>query len=344
MVDSSNLEKRLAQHDAWWRGQALLVSRSPHPGLGELWLPLADGTLAREDITLTPDMLDLDTLAGGQRDPGPLAFVGDVIDTDAPYMRVPWLEAILGCRIHATIQGGSMRGLKMVDAWDQWPSADRSQGAAWRTCLLSLMETMVQRAAGRIAITQTLMRGPSDLAEAALGPELVSYSLFDHPQELSAFLAEGTELFLSVLADQLERMSRIQGGTVNPFGIWAPGTVVRSQCDASAFLSPRQYAQWIWPHDRATCEAADYAVIHLHSGSLHVLDPILAATKPQAVQVSIDPPPSSLPLPELLPAFRRILDHKALIVDGPMEERDLDLLLESLPHGGLCVLVRQGTW
>jgi hypothetical protein len=295
-------------------------------------------------MDLAPEMLDLDRLAGPQREPGPLAFVEHVVESDAPYVRVPWLEAILGCGIHATIQGGSMRALKMASSWDEWPLADRSRGPAWRATLLELLERMVARAAGRIAITQTLMRGPSDLAEAALGPELMSYSLYDHPRELTAFLERAAELFISVLQDQLARIPRIQGGMVNPFGIWAPGTVARSQCDASAFLSPRQYAHWIWPHDRATCEAADYAVIHLHSGSLHVLEPILAGPSPQAVQVSIDPPPSSPPLAELLPAFRRILAAKPLIVDGPMEERDLEMLLANLPHGGLCVLVRQGTW
>jgi hypothetical protein len=344
MTGAAELDDRLARHLAWWRGESLLVSRSPHPGLGDLWLPLDDGTLARQDMDLTPEMLDLDRLAGPQREAGPLTFVGDVIATDSPYVRVPWLEAILGCRIHATIQGGSMRALKMIESWAEWPTADRPQGPVWRATLLTLLERMVTRAAGRVAITQTLMRGPSDLAEAALGPELMSYSLYDHPRELAAFLEEATALFISVLKDQLARLPRIQGGLVNPFGIWAPGTVMRGQCDASAFLSPKQYADWIWPHDRATCEAADYAVIHLHSGCLHVLDPILEALKPQAVQVSMDPPPSSPPLAELLPAFRRILGHKALIVDGPMEERDVDLLLESLPHGGLCVLVRQGTW
>jgi hypothetical protein len=339
-----SLDERLAQHEAWWRGRALLVSRSPHPGLGDLWLPLADGTVAQQDMRLRPEMLDLDSLAGPQRGPGALRFVGDVIETDAPYVRVPWVEAILGCPIHATIQGGSMRALKLIDAWDQWPAVDRSQGAVWRATLAALLERMVERAAGQIAITQTLMRGPSDLAEAALGSELMSYSLYDHPEELTSFLEEGARLFIDVLHDQLAGISRIQGGMVNPFGIWAPGTVVRAQCDASAFLSPSQYADWVWPHDAATCEAADYAVIHLHSGSLHVLEPILAAPKPQAVQVSLDPVPSGPPLADLLPAFRRILEAKALIVDGPMEEKDLELLLDKLPHGGLCVLVRQGTW
>lgn len=336
--------ERLAQHSDWWRGQSLLVARIPHQSLADLWLPLANGSLASQDLQITPEMLDLDRLAGPQQQPGALTFIGDVLQANAPFMRVPWMEAILGCRIHATIQGGSMRALKMVESWADWPKADRSQSAAWRATLLALLERLVQRAAGRIAITQTLMRGPSDLAEAALGPELVSYSIYDHPRELSAFMEEATELFISVLNDQLERLARIADGMVNPFGVWAPGSVMRGQCDASAFLSPRQYARWVWPYDRATCEAADYSVMHLHSGCLHVLDTILAAPKPQAIQISLDPPPSSAPVADLLPVFRKVLDAKALIVDGPMEDSDLELLLDSLPHGGLCILARQGTW
>jgi hypothetical protein len=147
-----------------------------------------------------------------------------------------------------------------------------------------------------------------------------------------------------VLRAQLDIISPVEDGYVNPFGIWAPGTTVRTQCDASAFLSPRQYAEWFLPYDQRISEAVDYSVIHLHSGSLHTVQPLMTVEHPLAIQVSIDPEPASPPVPQLVPAFRHILAGKPLIVDGPMSRQDADLLLEELPHDGLCMLVRSGTW
>ena len=62
-------------------------------------------------------------------------------------------------------------------------------------------------------------------------------------------LSTATSVFVETLRAQLEVIDTIAGGYVNPFGIWAPGTVVRTQCDASAILSPDHYADWFLPWD-----------------------------------------------------------------------------------------------
>ena len=83
----------LQQHVAWWGRRAGLFANEPDVPMGRLWLPLADGSEAQEDTDLRPEALDLDRLAGEAQEPGPLRFVGDMIETRAPYARVPWVEA-----------------------------------------------------------------------------------------------------------------------------------------------------------------------------------------------------------------------------------------------------------
>lgn len=334
----------LARHAAWWERRGMLYAETPNASLGPLWLPLADGTLAQEDLDLTPEMLDLDRLAGEPLPPGPLEFCGDQIRTQAPYARVPWVEAILGCPIRATIQGGSMRSRAFVADWEDWRRRDRGRGRAWLECLLELTELLVARSGGRYAVVQTLMRGPSDLAEAVLGPELMCLSMYDHPRALTAFLEEVTEVFIETLRAQLARIPRLEGGTVNPFGLWAPGTTARTQCDASAFLSAQQYARWFLPYDVRIAEVFDFTVIHLHSGSLHTVEPLLTVARPQAIQVTVDPEPSAPPVEALVPRFRKILSGKALILDGPLSAAQVELLRQELPHDGLCILRRLGGW
>ncbi len=332
------------RHRRWWEREGALMSWVSHGSLGDLWLPLSDGTVATQDLDLTPNMLDLDRLAGEQLEPGPLAVNGDLFSTVAPYARVPWVEAILGCPVRATIQGGSMRTRSFVTDWDEWRARKGRLHQGWFDVLKQLTTMLAERSAGRRAVAQTLMRGPSDLAEAILGPELMCLSMYDHPKELRGFLETVTEAFLTILNAQLERISGVDGGYVNPFGIWAPGTVVRTQCDASAFLSPAQYKEWFLPYDERISEAVGYAAIHLHSGSLHTVPALLEVERPQAIQVTLDPEPSAPPTLELIPTFRRILEAKPVIIDGPLTAEEAHILEEELPSDGRCILARHEPW
>jgi hypothetical protein len=334
----------LARHRDWWQHKGLLLAESVGSPLGDLWLPLADGTLATEDVDMRPEMLDLDRLAGEALLPGPVELQGDSFDIRAPYTPVPWVEAILGCPIRATIMGGSMRTHAFIPNWEAWESRPTHRDDAWFDCLKTLIMLLAERVNGRYAVVQTLMRGPSDLAEAVLGPEMMSFAMYDHPAELRRFLEHATALFLDILYAQLERMPKIEGGQVNPFGVWAPGTVVRTQCDASAFLSPKQYQEWYLPYDERISKAVDYAVIHLHSCSLHVVGPLLTVQRPQAIQVTLETGPNVPTLEQMVPIFRKILEKKCLIADGPLTDAEVAYLLRELPHDGLYIRARKAVW
>jgi len=249
-------------------------------------------------------MLNLDAIAGTPQEPGVLQSDDDSVLTQAPHCSVPWVEAILGCSVRAIHHG--MRSHPIVRDWAEWEVAPRWSDS-WFGCLVQLTEMLVARNGGCHAICQTLMRGPADLAEAALESELMCLSMYDHPHQLYAFLETASQVFVRVLHAHLDAIPTIERGYVNPFGLWATGTVVRTQCDTSALLSPSQYEKWFLPFDMLICESFDYAVIHLLSASLHTVDALLKVERPQAIQVTLDPEPSGPRYEALLPTFGRIL-------------------------------------
>ena len=334
----------LARHADWWRRKGTLIAEPEVSQLGRLWLPLTDGTIAEEDIDLTPDMVDVDRIVGDPMGPGPIETIGDQFRHVGPYTPIPWVEAILGVPIHTTIQGGSMRARAEIESWDDWDSDAVHLDGGWFDLLKHFVDLLAQRQGGKRAITQTLMRGPTDLAEAVLGPELMCYSIYDHPAELRRFLDTATELFIQVLRAQLERIPPIHGGYVNPFGIWSSGTAVRNQCDATAFLSAEHYAEWFLPHDVRIWEAVDFSIQHLHSNSLHTVDVFLELERPHAIQVTLDIQPAGPPVERILPTLHRILAVKPLILEGWLTEDEVRLVRDELPPDGLSITVRRTTY
>jgi hypothetical protein len=334
-------EALIETHRRWWQGEARLLTRLAAAPPGDLWLPLADGTVAKEDMDLTPAMLDVARLVGPSRAPGVLGISGDRFHTTTAFGRVPWVEAVLGVPVRATIQGGSMRTRAVVGGWEAWPGVAAHRDGAWLDLLLQMTEALAAGSGGRCAVVAPTMRGPSDLVEAVFGTELMCFSLYDYPGELHAFLEEATDLFIEILHALLARIPPVAGGYVSPFGIWAPGTVVRTQCDASAFLSARHYAEVFLPYDVRISESVDYAIIHLHSCSLHTVDALLAVARPQAIQVTLETGTGVPTLAELVPVFRKILAHKPLLVEGALREDELAWLLDALPSGGLAITAYQ---
>jgi 5-methyltetrahydrofolate--homocysteine methyltransferase len=188
------------------------------------------------------------------------------------------------------------------------------------------------------------MRGPADLAEAVLGPELMCLSMYDSPDALRRFLDQATDAFITIVRAQLNSIPPLAGGYVNPFGVWAPGRIVRTQCDASAFLSPQQYAEWFLPYDQRISESVDYAIIHLHSVSLHTVGPLLTTERPQAIQITLETSANAPTLEEMVPIFRQILARKPLLIDGPLSQPQVRYLRRELPQDGLYIRVRQADW
>ena len=332
------------RHARWWQRKESLLTVHEGGPLGDLWLPLADGTVATEDIDVTPDVLDVERLTGRAQEPGPLEVYGDIFRGAAPFGRIPWVEAILGTPIRATIQGGSMRTMAFISSWDEWEAQDSHRSDEWFDLFKQMTALLVERSGGRYAVVQPTMRGPSDLAEAVVGPELLSYSLFEHQDSLRAFLEEATATFIEMLQALLSRVAPFEDGYLSAFGIWAPGTVVRTQCDASVFLSPKQYAEWFLPYNVRICESVDYSIIHLHSCSLHTVDALLAVERPHALQVTLESEPSGPPLKAMIPTFRKILGVKPLILGGPLTKDELKWLQDELPSGGLAINARTEPW
>jgi hypothetical protein len=77
---------------------------------------------------------------------------------------------------------------------------------------------------------------------------------------------------------------------------------------------------------------------------LHTVDVLLEVERPHAIQVTLESEPSGPSLEAVLPIYRKILEVKPLILDGPLTSEEVNWLQEELPLDGLCIIAREAEW
>ena len=353
MADAE-LSRILKKHTAFWKrdmtdGPLLnmleVSSASALSPLESIEMPLADGTVARRSMPLKPEMIDPRLILDFEEFPTRAARAGEqmkgVIDglfiRRSPVWKMPWVEAILGCPVVFGADAGSIWSQPYLDHPSQVDKIPPLDNNLWLDKLLEYTQALVEDSKGEYQVAQCLMRGTVDLVAALLGNYQTCASIYDHPKELRRLTEHCANVFVKVAKAQEALIPEFHEGRVTSFGIWAPGTVVMTQADASASMSAKIYEEFFLPYEIEICKQFDFSTIHLHSGFLHTVDVLLKPDYPMAIQVALDTGSTPITVHDLIPTFQKVLDRKPLLVMGIMTSRELEEMHEKLPDNGLYI-------
>ena len=294
-----------------------------------------------ENVDVAPRMLDVEELTAevGKRDMRKRLVQGDLFHGECAFSRIPWMEAIVGCQIHAGAEeamwptpalGPDYEGIEEIVPADDSP---------WLAKLLDLTRALVDANDGSYVVTHALQRGPTDMLSALLGDARMGLAFYDAPERVHDVLGRTAEAFVIVARAQYDLIPPFRGGHVPwSYGLWAPGSVVRFQSDSASQLSPRMYKEFILPHDRTIMRAFDYSLIDLHSaGTLHLHKVLLEEEELDAISVTLDRYENAPTVRDLIPTFAAILEAKSLCVTGEMTSDEVNELKQALPASGLCL-------
>ncbi len=291
--------------------------------------PLLDGT------ELTPGLLDHLATSTPYRPQVPLD--GDFIHGWGPYDSC-WTEAILGC--HVVRAGPSVWSEPFIHGWDEIDGLSWAGSSAWLEELLEISRALAAEVQGEFPLCQPLLRGPLDMAEAAVPTDLLFTSFYDNPAAVHKLLDHCTDVFVTTARRWLDTTPQFHGGYMIRYewGLWAPGSTVQFQADAMRNLSPRMYRSFMFEIDRRISAQFEYPIIHTHSGSAHILPVLAQVPELRAIEVVLDPAPYGPPPLTLMPHLQTIqAANKSLLINGPMRRSDLDAILENLSPAGLCI-------
>jgi hypothetical protein len=335
----SPLTRRLKMNEAYWQrvpadrpllGVAVNIT---FPSITFTHRPVEEGRI-------TPDMID------------PAQFLSDwdasyrhterrgedLFMAACPFAGIPWMEAIAGCQVRASLTSGSIWAEHPDPSWGALLKMDFDPRDPWLLKLIECAGVLRQHAAGRYPICGPILRGVSDMLAALLGTQRMVFEFYDHPDQMRQLIARCTDIWHGVGQALVEAMGRFHGGMcAGRRRVWTPGTCMLYQDDAVSLLSPRFYQEYLVPAAQAILACYDRTMIHVHSGTLPImLDGLLALDSLDAVEVLLDP--TGKRLPELLESLRRILKHKALLICGEMSLAEMQWLMRVLPPAGCCLL------
>jgi len=342
-TNSDELEATLKRHAAFWvRGEADVPLMGTTPRQARFPLRALRTVLTAKDGLITADMIEVEPLLqyADEQFTSEGLLLGDLLWSASPWVAIPWMEAILGCPIRISEHSESLWAEPILADWEQVADIQLSPANEWLFKLLELTSALAEHSQGRYPTVQTLMRGPSDMMAALRGSERLCLDLYDYPAEVRRLAEICTDIWVEVNKKVLDTIPSFRGGYgTGLMQVWAPGQSVVFQEDASIFLSPSMYREFLLPGDRRIAESFEYSMIHLHSAALHIIDDLLEVDTLTAVQVAFDP--SGPSIEQLIPVLAKIMERKPLLfmgVVGDLAQADMDQITDALPAEGLCLL------
>ena len=291
---------------------------------------LPSGPIDPDDIHVEQFLDDTDELYRMHEEAG-----GDLVWSAAPFIGIPWLEAVLGCGVIVDHGTGSSRSTPPPWFADHPHIPVFSSSNPWVEKLLEFIPALEKRSAGRYPVGVTLMRGISDLLSALYGGGDFVLKMHDDPQQMQAMIDGLTEFWIEFGRCLLDRLPLFHGGsTVFTMGVWCRGKTIWLQEDAVALLSPSMFERFIYPADCRIVEAFEHVAMHLHPARC-IPSELLSRSGIGIVELNLDH--DGPRAQALAPHHRTVLKTKPLLVWGDVTGPDLDFMLSQLPSQGLAI-------
>jgi hypothetical protein len=292
-------------------------------------------TLRPEDVSFAAFAEDYERLYRAHRDCG-----DDFFYVGSAYWGIPWLEAILGCRV--AVADANCRAEPCLKHLDEVEKIEASiEANPWWECLLRFTDELVRYSSGRFPVCAPLLRGPGDAASAMLGGTAFVTGLVDEPERMTRFLEHCSQTRSAVLQSLQKSIPAWHGTHAAggyPSKVWCKRTVAYYQEDSAALLSPKLFREFLLPLARQACELSEVNFIHLHSACLYPLAILLEDGSFDVIEINIDHEGIAPSVPELIPTFQRVQDAgRPLLLWGDCSAHQWELIRRELRPAGLSI-------
>lgn len=355
IVSKDLLNNTITRHGDFWKPQPLpnrsfLRSTGIYALSTPIYLKQKDGKLLDHIDKLEADLVNPDILIreienynSGQLNET-LALKGqylvsvgqgDSIPFSRPLIKMPWIEAMLGCKI------------RMINGqiWSEQYSGDPEliihkgihfESNPWFQLYLEFIKQLQNRLNKRFPISPMAgLHGTCDLVASIMGVQEACIGWIDNPSFMARLMRVCTDAILTVV----EAVNKVRIQSNNGYsclGIWAPDKIIFTQADHASLLSPEIYKQQILPYDLEVIRSCPISIFHIHNLGLHLAPILIEVPELDAIQVWMDPYPIESRKLYEFNILKKILQYKSLILDVYLPNlKEGEWLLDNLPKNRL---------
>jgi hypothetical protein len=297
---------------------------------------LPKGVLQPGNINIDLFLEDCENLYKGHQELG-----DDFPFVAAPCTFIPWMEAIMGCPIHAS--GNSIWAEPCIDDLSDWKCEKNLADNPWTRKLLELTDVLVKRSAGRFPVALTLMRGPADIMSAMRGPSVFPIDMIDEPGRMKEIAEQCTDAFIQIARLQHEHIPDEGWGYMDGdkgMKVWMPYKYVWIQEDAMALLSPDIYRDVFYEIDSRITDEFGHSAFHLHATALWAVDELLKIKNLDVIELNYEDAASDVE--GTFKAWKKIQKEKPLVIWGQYN-KDFDnwmrRVLDEIPSNGVSLQI-----
>ncbi|MDO8302967.1 MAG: hypothetical protein Q7T18_06985 [Sedimentisphaerales bacterium] len=307
-------ENSLQRHKAFWHREAVdrpllgidigFFLSQRYPCTAE---KMPEGLITPDDIPVDAFLKDCDDRYQQHLNQGDYPFVS------APFVAIPWLEAIAGCPIAAS-RSSVWAEHPMIDL-KSWQAPESTLNNPWAKKLLEIMHALVDHSRGRYGVAPTLMRGPSDILSALRGPSQLPMDFIDTPELVVSALEQCARIWEEIARAQLEIIPHSSEGYMAgdaALRTWAPDKVLWLQEDAMSLLSPSLYREYILPIDDRLSQAFPCIAFHLHGSALWAIDDLVKLKGIDVIELNLEA--ANCDIEGTISGWKKIQAHKPVIM------------------------------
>lgn len=336
-IPRARQEELLARHDAFWRrrpSSEALIGYAPESRV----FPLQNLRIRHEGAFraehITEDVIQADTEYRPQADPE-----DDLLPAKMPLEPLAWAEGYCGANVAVSSEAQTVWTKPGEDVPESLRELDEGVQPEVLEKLKRATQENVRSAGAEYLISEPLFRGPGDCLESLIGATSLCLRLYDEPEKIAEMLQWLADRIIELARAQLSVLPQFHGGTINRYRIWGPGENIVTQCDMANLISAEHLRDVFIPAYRKLAAAFDTSTMHFHTCAHQHTDVLLAVEELAAIEWGLDP--TGPTLEEMVPVFARILESKCVILMNIRTDEETKMLLNRLPHEGLCIIRRK---
>ena len=331
----------LDKHRAFWLRKDVdepLVQRFHFGGFRQKPYPLSDERSAVKPVKLTPDLIDIPRLLGlDQARPAPID--NNKVNWVGPVFPEAWMESVVGCPVYASAFSCTAKPVtNSVESFASDFQLSEALQSPWLKVMDKVIETAVGFAGTDIAVRQLHMRGIIDMLAACIGEESLCLALHDRDRHLNQLGDAFTQLYIEVALRGLHLRPQWNGGYVSTWGLFAPGSLLDYQADASSMIAPDLYKEFFIKYDSSIISEFEHSIVHVHACGLHIIDALLQIDELNAIEISLDRE-TGVWFPQKLIDYCKEIQSagKSVLIYGQLSKAELEVFLAALSPVGLAI-------